>query len=62
MLAVLVCMLIMIILISVTQVKTTTLGVEKIGPSEMYVSKFHDSNLLIPGRHIQLKHTIGEGT
>ena len=32
-----------------------------IGPSEMYAKKFHDSKLLIPGRHIQLNHTIGQG-
>ena len=41
--------------------KTITLEVEKIGPSELYAKKFRDSNLLIPGRHIQLNHTIGQG-
>ena len=39
----------------------TTLVVETIGPSELYAKKFRDSNLLIPGRHIQLNHTIGQG-
>ena len=42
-------------------VKATKLGDEKIGLSESYVKKFSESNLLIPGRHIQLEHTIGQG-
>ena len=39
-------------------VQKNTLGDGKFGPS---VKQFNDSNLLIPGRHIQLERTIGQG-
>ena len=44
-----------------TLAKNAALRVETIGSSELYAKKFLDSNLLIPGRHIQLNHTIGQG-
>ena len=43
-----------------TYIANTEVG--KIEPSESYIKKFKDSKLLIPGRHIQLMHTIGQGT
>ena len=42
-------------------VKTATLEGGR-RPSEALIDNFSKSNLLIPGRHIQLGHTIGQGT
>ena len=49
------------LMFSVILVKSTLLGVGKIGPSESFIRNLSESNLLIPGRHIQLEHTIGQG-